>query len=77
MDKQIDISAEVYEDEVVRYLADRYHTTPTKVLQSFLVQDNRASEQESYPAEFRLEDNEMEILRGLTHRADPFSQTDK
>lgn len=75
MDKQIDIFAELCEDEVVRYLADRYHTTPMKVLQSFLAQDKRASESEECPAEFSLEDNEMEILRGLTHCADPFTES--
>lgn len=62
----MNIPAALYEDEVVCFLADRYHATPWLVLYAFLVQDKRISELEEYPVAFRLEDNEMEILRGLT-----------
>lgn len=66
MNERIDIPAELYKDEVVCFIADRYHTTPKKIVQCFLVQGGFASGQEDTPAIFHLEDNEMEILRGLT-----------
>lgn len=65
MSKQIDIPTELYDDEVVCFLADRYHTTPKRVVQCFLVQDGMAEPEEN-PITFHLEDNEMEILRELT-----------
>ena len=67
MNKRIDIPAELYEDEVVYFIADRYHTTPQKIVQCFLMQDNISPKQEDESMTFRLEDNEMEILRGLTY----------
>lgn len=39
MNKRIDIPAALYDDEVVCFIADRYHTTPQKVIQCFLVQE--------------------------------------
>ena len=39
MNEQIDIPAKLYEDEVVRYFADRYHTSTENVVRCFLVQD--------------------------------------
>lgn len=65
MSKQIDIPTELYDDEVVCFLADRYHTTPKRVVQCFLVQDSIAEPEEDSTF-FHLEDNEMEILRELT-----------
>lgn len=69
MDKPIDIPANLYEDEVVCFMADRYRTTTERVMQCFLVQETGTSapEKESFP--FRLTDNEMEILRGLLSRS--------
>ncbi len=61
-----DITTGLCDDEVVRYLADRYHTTPDRVLQRFLVHDGIAVQQHEGAANFQLEENEMEILRGLT-----------
>ena len=69
MNKQIDIPAALYDDEVICFIADRYHTTPEKVVQFFLAQDSLVSEPEEDPIAFRLENNEMEILRGLTHNS--------
>lgn len=66
MDNQIKISTELYDDEVVCFLADRYHTTPKIVLQSFLAQDKVAPQGKESGENIRLEDNEIEILRGLT-----------
>ena len=67
MDKPIDIPANLYKDEVVCFMADRYRTTTERVMQCFLVQEAGAPEKESFP--FRLTDNEMEILRGLLSRS--------
>lgn len=66
MNKRIDIPAELYESEIVCFLANRYHTTPKKVVQCFLVQDGLVTEIDEDSATFHLEDNELEILRGLT-----------
>ena len=65
MNEQIDIPAKLYEDEVVRYFADRYHTSTENVVRCFLVQDGICPEQENESITFRLEENEMEIMRGL------------
>lgn len=69
MDKPIDIPANLYEDEVVCFMADRYRTTTERVMQCFLVQEAEtpAPEKENIP--FRLTDNEMEILRELLSRS--------
>lgn len=66
MNRRINISDELYENEVVCYLAHRYHTTPKKIVQCFLVQDYFIPAPEDDSAIFHLEDNEMEIMRGLT-----------
>ena len=58
MNKRIDIPSE--------FLADRYHTTARKVVQCFLAQTGCTPDEEITLSDFRLEDNEMEILRGLT-----------
>lgn len=63
MNQRTDIPEEIYQDEVVCYLADRYHTTPQKVLGRFLEQNGHAPEAETEP--FRLEENEMAILRDM------------
>lgn len=65
MNKPNDIPTELYDDEVICFLADRYHTTPKRVIQCYLVQDGICPEQENEPITFRLEDNEIEIMRGL------------
>lgn len=67
MNQQINIPAALYDDEAVCFIADRYHTTPQKVVQCFLVQAGLISDQEETPIAFHLENNEMEILRGLTY----------
>ena len=40
MNQRTDIPEEICSDEIVRFLADRYHTTPRKVLERFLEQNN-------------------------------------
>lgn len=53
MNRRTVIPEEIYQDEVVLFLADRYHTTPRKVMQHFLEQNSHALEAE--PAPFQLE----------------------
>lgn len=67
MNERIDIPVELYEEEVVRFFADRYHTSAENVVRCFLVQDGIYTEQKNAPIDFRLEDNEMEIMRGLAY----------
>jgi len=66
MNERADIPAGVYEDDAVCFLADRYHTSAENVVKRFLVQEGIRPERENDAAAFRLEENEMEILRGLT-----------
>lgn len=66
MDTQINISTELYEDEIVRFIADRYHTSPGEVIKRFLEQEGIIPEEKRETIIPRLEENEMEILRGLT-----------
>ncbi len=68
MYKQADIIDELYDDDVVCFLAERYHATPDRVVRRFLVQDGITTEQDENSVSFLLEENEMEILRGLTRR---------
>lgn len=67
MNKLMDIPTTLYDDEAICFIADRYHTTPQKVIQCFLVQDGIIPGSEETFTTFHLENNEMEILRGLTH----------
>lgn len=64
--RKTDIPEEIYQDEVVLFFADRYHTTPQKVLRRFLEQYSHAPE--AAPEPFRLEENEMTILRDMLSR---------
>ena len=61
MNQRTHIPEETYKDDIVRFLADRYHTTPKKIMRCFLNQN----ESESEPEPFRLEENEMAILRDM------------
>lgn len=66
MTRSEDIPEAIYADEIVSFLAGRYHTTPQAVLQRFFEQCDPASTPES--AAFRLEENEMAILRDMLER---------
>ena len=57
------ISEEIYQDEVVLFLADRYHATPQEVLERFLEQNGHAPEANT--GVFQLEENEMATLRDM------------
>ena len=62
----MNIPTALYEDEVVSFLADRYHSTPQEIVLCFLAQDGRLEGEDKKPTSFTLEENEMEIMRGLT-----------
>ena len=66
MDRQIIISPQLFEDEVVCFIADRYHINPQILLQLFLMQNGIITDTDNVECELQLEDNEIEILRGLT-----------
>ncbi|WP_300764628.1 hypothetical protein [uncultured Bacteroides sp.] len=66
MDRQIIISPQLCEDEVVCFIADRYHINPHALLQLFLTQNGIITDTDNVECELQLEDNEIEILRDLT-----------
>ena len=61
---ETDIPETLYNDAVVDYLAERYHTSPHKVIDRFIQQ--REDKDNATTAPFHLETNEMELLRSLT-----------
>lgn len=66
MDNSINIPTEMYADEAVCFIANRYHITTQEAVHGFLVQSGIASNaRENETSDFRLEDNEMEIMKGL------------
>lgn len=62
----MDIPKELYEDEIVIFLADRYRTSADNIVRWFLEQDERVDDTDAKNRLLRLEENEMEMLRGLT-----------
>ena len=66
MDRQIIISPQLCEGEVVCFIADRYHINPHALLQLFLTQNGIITDTDNVECELQLEDNEIEILRDLT-----------
>ena len=65
--QQMEVPPALYDDEVVSFIADRYRTTPQKVMRLFFVQEGLISDPEEGETAFRLENNEMEILRGMVY----------
>lgn len=66
MDNSINIPNEMYADDAVCFIASRYHVTPQEAVQGFLVQSGIASNAKENKISYsRLEDNEMEIIKGL------------
>lgn len=60
------IPKELYEDDAVSFIASRHHVSTQEAVRSFLAQsgiipDTRNNE----TSDFHLEDNEIEILKGL------------
>ena len=61
-----DIPADLYKDELVCFIADRYRLTTRQIWECFFRQEREVgSDCGEEPRRSRLEDNEMEILRGL------------
>lgn len=63
MSLQTDIPPALYDDEVVLFIADRYHLTPREMLQRFVAQERHGMAAAS--GAFQLEANEMAILRDM------------
>jgi len=63
MKQRTDIPKEIYQDEIVCFLAERYHTTSREILQQFFKQNHHHSEMTT--PKFRLEENEMTILQEM------------
>ncbi len=66
MNRLPDIPTNIYEDEIIDFLAERYHCTPKEIMQCFLTQNGMTQNTDEKTNSFILEENEMEILRGLT-----------
>lgn len=66
MESKVVLPKNICDDEVVDYLAQRYHTTPSRVVARFLEQEGiiTTTPDEGQP-EFRLTPNEMEIFRDM------------
>ena len=66
MESKVVLPEKICDDEVIDYLAQRYHTSPVQIITSFFEQDgiiqtvgNKAH------IKFQLMPNEMEILRDM------------
>ena len=69
MESKVVLPENICDDEVVDYLAQRYHTTPSRVVARFLEQEGiiTTTPNEGKP-EFRLTPNEMDIFRDMGMR---------
>lgn len=67
MESKVVLPENICDDEVMDYLAQRYHTTPSRVVARFLEQEGIINTDERQP-EFRLTPNEMEIFRDMGMR---------
>lgn len=66
MESRVVLPENICEDELVDYLAQRYHATPKRIVARFLEQDGIvAAAQNDVPVDFQLTPNEMEILRDM------------
>lgn len=66
MDMMRDIPQELYDDEIITFLAGRYRTSAENIVRWFFVQEGILRNPDEDMMLFRLEENEMEMLRGLT-----------
>ncbi len=66
MDSKVVLPENICDDEVVGYLAQRYRTTPSRVVARYLEQEGviTTTSDEGQP-EFRLTPNEMEIFKDM------------
>lgn len=65
MNMQDDILRGLRDDEIVSFLAGRYRTSADNIVMWFLVQDGLVEDLDAKNGLLRLEENEMEMLRGL------------
>ena len=67
MNDDMEFPEELYRDEAVCFIAGRYHVLPCEVIRLFQEQNDIGIQKEAKTEkpEMRLEDNEIEILRGL------------
>lgn len=66
MESKVVLPENICEDEVVDYLAQRYQTTPNRVVARFLEQEGIiTTTQNEKQSEFRLTPNELEIFRDM------------
>ena len=62
MKRQSDFPEALCADEAVCFIADRHHVTPQQLLRHFLAGASSSGSE----ASIRLEQNEIEILKGLS-----------
>lgn len=61
-----DTLKELYEDDAVCFIASRYHVSTQEAVRGFLVQSGIIPDiRKNETSDFHLEDNEIEILKGL------------
>lgn len=67
MNDDMEFPEGLYRDEAVCFIAGRYRVSPREVMRLFQEQNNIGTQTEvkAEKPNARLEDNEMEILRGL------------
>lgn len=67
MNDDMEFPEGLYRDEAVCFIAGRYHVLPCEVIRLFQEQTGIGiqTEAKTEKPEMRLEDNEIEILRGL------------
>lgn len=69
MESKVVLPENICEDKVVDYLAQRYHTTPSRVIARYLEQDGIITTiPNGEQPEFRLTLNEMDIFRDMGMR---------
>lgn len=70
MEHDTDIPPELYEDDAVCYIASRYRVSTQEAVRGFLVQSGIVH---GGMSDFHLENNEIEIMKGLM---DAYSSTE-
>lgn len=63
MEQSISITTNLIKDDVVRYIAGRYHVDAERVVRQFLLQKGSLTEETEFG--FTLEENEIAILRDM------------
>lgn len=78
MDSKVILPATVCEDDIIGYIASRYAATPADIIRSYMRQEGIICPgNDCPPTSYRLEENEMEILRDMGLRPDSVEFTRK